>query len=203
MADSDSIKLCECGCGQPVNTITKTRIARGEIKGQPRRFIRSHVFRGLSTRKTHGQTRSPTHRSWESMRRRCTNPNAHNFAFYGGRGITICERWNSFENFLSDMGERPEGASLDRHPNKNGNYEPGNCRWANAREQSNNRRPRTIRPTKSSRLITLDGRTESLAQWARITGINRLTIRHRIEAGWTVKEALTRAVRECEPRPPR
>jgi len=74
------------------------------------------------------------------MKERCRNANAPNFHLYGGRGITFCERWAEFVNFLADMGERPEGTTLDRFPDKDGNYEPGNCRWADAKAQSNNRR---------------------------------------------------------------
>lgn len=86
----------------------------------------------------------PAYSSWKSMRQRCTNPNAAGYRYYGGRGIKVCARWlNSFENFLADMGARPAGKSLDRFPNQNGDYEPGNCRWATKAQQSANQRRRT------------------------------------------------------------
>lgn len=88
---------------------------------------------------THGMYKTPTYNSWNNMVQRCTNPNRDEYAYYGGRGITVCERWLKFENFLADMGERPEGLSLDRI-DSNGNYEPGNCRWVDSATQATNRR---------------------------------------------------------------
>lgn len=87
----------------------------------------------------HGMTDTPTHRSWLEMRRRCTNPHSEHWPDYGGRGIRFCERWESFENFLADMGERPDGMTLDRI-DVNGHYEPGNCRWATSSVQQRNKR---------------------------------------------------------------
>jgi hypothetical protein len=119
----------------------------------------------------HGLTDTPVHRSWMSMWQRCTNPNDSAFKNYGGRGIAICERWAVFENFLADMGPKPDAYELERQ-DVNGNYEPGNCRWATIKEQANNRR--------TNRFITHEGRTQTLAQWAEELGIKMHTLYRRI-----------------------
>lgn len=93
----------------------------------------------------HGMTESPEFETWIGILQRCTNPNAAAYANYGGRGITVCERWrDSFENFYADMGPRPEGLSIDRIDN-DGNYEPGNCHWATPMEQRHNQRPHRLK----------------------------------------------------------
>jgi hypothetical protein len=87
-----------------------------------------------------GRKASPEYSSWNAMMARCYLPKHTKYAEYGGRGITVAERWHSFENFLADMGPRPEGTTLDRWPNPAGNYEPGNVRWATPKQQRDNRR---------------------------------------------------------------
>lgn len=114
---------------------------------------------------------------------RCYHPSCHKYPRYGGRGIKVCERWkSSYENFLSDMGERPEGCSLDRI-NNDGDYCPENCRWATARQQNRNR--------SDNRLLTINGETKTLPEWADAAGISRSTFKRRLEHGWTPEEALS------------
>jgi hypothetical protein len=131
---------------------------------------------------THGMCYTPTFRSWGMMLNRCRNPKADNFKHYGGRGITVCERWLKFENFLVDMGERPEGTSLDRYPDTNGNYETGNCRWTSMRNQARNKR--------SCRFVTHEGQTKTVVEWAEILGIKASAIYARLSRGLPVERAL-------------
>lgn len=108
------------------------------------------------------------------MKQRCTNPKASSFARYGGSGVVYSVRWAKFKNFLEDMGVRPDRTTLDRWPNSRGNYEPGNCRWATASEQANNR--------KSNVFLTVDGRSQTIAQWANELGISQMTVARRMKA---------------------
>lgn len=115
------------------------------------------------------------------MMSRCRNPRSHNYDKYGGRGIIVCPQWTSFEAFLHDMGERPDGTSLERL-DVNGDYEPSNCRWATQKEQCRN--------TRTNRYITACGVTRTLIEWAEVTGIKRGTIAYRLNNGWPTEQAL-------------
>ena len=131
----------------------------------------------------HGLTGTPEHNIWCGIRRRCRNPRDRIYAYYGGRGIRVCERWNDFSNFLADMGRRPSPAhSIDRFPNKDGDYEPCNCRWATRQQQMRNKR--------DNRLLTLRGRTQCAAAWAQELGLSVHTLRRRLYAGYSDEHAL-------------
>lgn len=141
---------------------------------------------GPQIHSTHGKSRTPEFRAWVAMRMRCRATRGPNYKSYGSRGIKVCERWNKFENFIADMGLRPSPKhSVDRIDN-NGDYEPNNCRWATKLEQVLNRRSH---PGFTS--ITHDGKTMSLAEWSRLTGVKAATIRARLDVGWSVAKALT------------
>ena len=138
-------------------------------------------------RATHGYAgsgKSPEYRSWLSMKARCLNPRAINYGDYGGRGIQLCERWkDDFTAFLADVGPRPAtGYSLDRI-DVNGNYEPGNVRWATRDDQARNRR--------DNRFLTHCGETLTITDWSRKLGINRHTIAWRLDRGLPVTTALS------------
>lgn len=121
-----------------------------------------HCWRGGAT---------PTYRSWHSMRARCQTVTMTGFENYGGRGIRFCARWDDFNNFLADMGERPPGTTLDRI-DVNGDYEPGNCRWATKRQQESNKRRRKD-------AIVVDGKT--LTEWSRLLGLHYKTVKQRYQ----------------------
>lgn len=177
--------LCECDCGT-----RKIIDARSVVRGNSRSCgcLRKEVtvarstIHGLAPR--HG--RCAEYNVWLNIRRRCLDPSTSNFKNYGGRGIKVCDRWLSFENFCADMGPRPSPAhSIDRKEN-DGDYCPENCRWATRSKQMNNMR--------TNRRISSGGITQTLAEWSRATGINRRTLAQRIDNGWTAEEAVSTPV---------
>lgn len=125
----------------------------------------------------------PEFRSWWSMIYRCKYKSRHDYQRYGGRGVTVCERWSDFDAFLKDMGPKPSPHhSLDRIDG-NGNYEPSNCRWATATEQSRNRR--------GNHYLEFNGERLTITEWALRIGIDRTSLLERISTGWSVEKALT------------
>ena len=135
---------------------------------------------------THKLSHSPTWNSWHSMKARCYNKNHSAYSRYGGRGIKVCDSWlNSLENFVKDMGIRPDGMTLDRIDN-DGNYTPDNCKWSTKHEQVINRR--------INRKITYKGRTDYIAQFAIDYGINLNTLHDRLRRGWSIDDAIERPV---------
>jgi hypothetical protein len=130
---------------------------------------------------THGLSKAPIYDVWSGIVGRCLNPKNQAFKDYGGRGITLCDRWRSFDNFYADMGDRPVGMSLDRIDNNLG-YEPDNCRWATRLEQNRNRR--------SVRLIEMDGERLPMSEWAARYGLKAATLARRLKKGWAPEEAI-------------
>jgi lambda repressor-like predicted transcriptional regulator len=175
--------LLSCKCG---NLVVETL---PQLKARKRTSCGCFVIE----RKTkHGYARrgdySTTYRAWRDMLGRC-RPNSQNWKHYGARGIKVCERWLSFANFLADMGERPAGLSLDRK-DVNGDYEPGNCRWATTIEQRRN--------TRRNKFLTYGGQTKTLAEWAEEKGLHRNTLYYRLKRGWTLERALGEQL-NCRP----
>lgn len=154
---------CLCDCGKEV-TRASLDIRNGKVKSCG--CSKAEALSKIKTR--HGMNKTPTHRTWISMRRRCNEASHDQYKYYGGAGIKVCERWqDSFENFLADMGERPEGMTLDRKDPK-GDYEPSNCRWATQKEQMNN----------TTRSVKFEGKT--LTEWSEELGIQYATLSYRL-----------------------
>jgi hypothetical protein len=171
--------LCRCDCGIE-KPVTSDSLKAGKTNSC------GCLHREMSTK--HGMEGTPTHRTWAHMLYRCRTPTHRSFHNYGGRGITVCDRWLTFKNFLSDMGVQPNGLTLDRIDN-DGPYSPENCRWATRSQQNRNRR--------ASPRIEWNGELRSLADAAEERGLEWRLVYRRVRAGWSVKDALaTRPIRK-------
>jgi hypothetical protein len=177
---------CVCDCGK-TKKVWSSNLKNGQTKScgcyKKERAIEANIKHGQN-RKGY---RTPIHIVWSQMIQRCYNPNNHKYKDYGGRGIKVCDRWRySFENFYEDMGEVPEGLTLDRKDN-DGDYTPENCHWATMKEQQNNRRDNVW--------ITHAGETKTRTQWERSLGMKLGTLNNRLNRdGWSIKKALTTPV---------
>lgn len=136
----------------------------------------------------HGKTDSPAWRSWKAMLGRCYTPGTNDYDRYGGRGITVCDRWRGpkgFVNFFADMGDRPVGMQIDRK-DSNGNYSPDNCKWSTPKQQQRNRC--------SNRLVEYQGQSITVTELSERTGVHLDTLRARLDAGWSVDRAAHQTV---------
>jgi hypothetical protein len=174
-----------CDCGK-VFTIQ----CRSENTNTSCGCLRKKQMAGNTRGRTHNAVGTPTHTTWRCMKERCLQKCSTEYARYGGRGISICDRWMSFVNFLEDMGEKPSGYSIDRI-DPNGNYEPGNCRWATATEQARN--------TRRNRILTIHGMSKTVAEWSECDGAATSgNIASRLHRGWSHTEAVFGKAQPCK-----
>lgn len=180
---------CACDCGNRARITAKDFNIYKNNGNAPRSCGCVNNMRGPVT---HGMTGTTEYDWWVEIKKRCSNPKHRAYRNYGGRGIKLCERWAaSFETFLLEVtreaGLRPSRThSLDRFPDNNGNYEPGNVRWANKQQQARN--------TRMTRMLTFRGETRPLVEWAEIVGINQSTVKNRIARGESAETALAHPV---------
>ena len=174
---------CKCDCGNVI--VSRRNSVKNGITSSCGCYHRETVGK---INRTHGMTNHKLYKTWRNMKSRCSNPNATKYSIYGGRGIKVCDEWNNnymaFYNWSINNGWKPE-LSIDRI-NENGNYEPTNCRWADAVTQNNNLR--------SNHNVTYNGRTQSVYAWAKELGINKKTLSERIRRGWPIERAFNEGV---------
>lgn len=182
-ADSQRRWLCQCECGQatsqPASVLTSGRVL--SCGCQRRQWVKTRNT-------THGLSRKvPEYEVWKGMLARCRDPRNISYPWYGGRGVTVCERWKSFENFYADMGPRPTPKHQIDRMDSTSEYAPTNCRWVTKQEQARNQA--------NNRLLTFNGETLPLAAWADRLGMSPSAIGQRLrKLGWTVDRALTEPV---------
>lgn len=174
---------CRCICGQEI-LIASTVLVLGRQKSCA---VNGHYFAN-ATGTGYAERYPSEYQSWESMRKRCRQKTHQKYPMYGGAGITVCERWDSFPNFLADMGEKPTPKhTIDRYPDNRGNYEPGNCRWATPGQQSRNMKNNVYVEYEGGRILLMD--------LVKIFNKPLGVVYGRLKNGWPLGNALTRAVR--------
>ena len=166
--------VCICDCGKS-KIVSSDNLRRGNQSSCG--CLRDEKIAQLN--RSHGMSRTPTYIVWAGMIQRCENPSYTGYSYWGGRGIKVCERWKTFENFLADMGEKPKGKSIDRFPDNNGNYEPGNCRWASSTDQNRNRR--------STVIVSFQGKEFPLHELTKKYGVAQRVVTQRIRRGWSIQ----------------
>ena len=171
--------LCRCECGK-----LHEAVSHALTSGHTKSCGCWKDERNTSTKPTHGHASkktglSPTYQSWRGMWTRCTNPKVKSFKDYGARGVCVCDQWKDFGAFLSDMGTRPDGSTLDRK-DVNGNYEPSNCRWVTRTEQNRN--------TRANYIVSFDGREMTQAEFSELIGMKQSTVSYRLKKGWTPEQ---------------
>ena len=171
--------LCKCDCGGE-SVSSATRLKAGGVLSCGC-LVADATIKAC---RTHGLTRTSEHTTWLGIRKRCNNPNDPSFPRYGGRGIRVCEEWDSsFERFLSDMGMKPSPLhTIDRIDN-DGPYAAWNCRWVEQKTQQRNKRSNVI--------IEFEGESRCISEWAEMFGIKQATLRARLRNNWPIREALT------------
>lgn len=174
------LSICDCGR-------TATPTAQNLTSGKSKSCGCLSREMASSLKRTHGASNTPAHNTWSGMIQRCTNPNTKQYSDYGGRGITVCEEWRDFSAFLRDMGQPPNGYTIERKDNDKG-YNKENCIWADRKTQQRNRR--------IMKKISHNGENRCLSEWAEIYGVERDLVMSRIfNLKWTFEEAVGLATR--------
>jgi len=181
--------LCECGCGSRKEVLRAT-LRKGTSRSCGCLQKEVAALQGAKTAR-HGMSETKEYRTWRSMRNRCKLPTVHNYQSYGGRGVQVCERWEIFENFFSDIGEIPEGLTLDRI-DVNSGYSPDNCRLATPKQQANNKRNNVV--------LSINGFTGTVSQISDMYCIDASLLRNRLRRGWCPEKAVMALIggKQCE-----
>lgn len=183
---------CQCDCGAII-CLPQSNFRSGHTRSCGCLITDTVISRSYKHGHSRRENESPTFKCWMAMMTRCYCTTFVSYQRYGAVGIKVWEPWHDFATFLKDMGERPStGHSLDRYPNQNGNYEPGNLRWATDTEQARNKR--------NNRLLTYKGETRCQSEWEEIKGFRHGLIKDRIRLGWSVERALETPTLKTWPR---